>query len=376
MPYEVVRYSPEFDAEIARLQQLLGNRDPGHHAKCLEWKYAQNPYFDETLIYLALHEGHVVGTRGVFGTLWQVDEDSSRHLLPYADDLVVAPEHRNRGVVSLIMKAAFDDLAQRGHRFAISLSAGPVTYVSSLAGGWRSAGSFEPVRRGQGTAAHPPSRARALARQVRLLRRLVMMLRLHRSRAVFRNLDRGGRASRGYISVSDRPRIDAMVDLIARLPWDGRIRHVRDACYFAWRFRNPDREYRVLFAGEDRLQGYLVLQRSVSDLWDLDRVHIVDCEATDDVVRADLLAAALSWGRFGSEQAWLAGAGEATRALLREHGFATDPDRLRVRHQGLLVRRLGEPPPDDRSSAGWHLGSRDLLNIKDWDMRMLYSMFG
>jgi GNAT superfamily N-acetyltransferase len=383
MSYEIVRYLPEFDARIAELQRLLGNGDAAHHAKCLKWKYVENPYFDQTLIYLALHDGQVVGTRGMLGTLWQADDDASRFLLPYADNLVVAPEHRNRGVVSLIMKAAFDDLARRGHRFAISLSAGPVTYVSSLALGWRSAGSFGPVRRGGRPApVQSPSRARALARQVHVLRRLVFMLRRQHARTVFQSLDRAGRASRGYISVGDRPRIDAMVDLIARLPWDGRIRHVRDARYLTWRFRNPDAEYRFLFAGGERLDGYLVLQRSISDFWELDRVNIVDCEAADDRVRADLLAAALGWGGFGRVHAWLAGAGDSGRALLREHGFADDPDHLRVRHQGLLVRRLGEPAADPsratdhRSSADWRLGSRDLLNIEDWDMRMLYSMFG
>jgi hypothetical protein len=270
------------------------------------------------------------------------------------------------------MNSVFDDLRGRGFPFAISLSAGPVTYVSSLAHGWRSAGSFEPVRLGQSAAPRPRSPLRALAARVAPLRRVFRVVRLRRAGGIFAGLDRWGSGDLGKISVSPSPRIEAMADLIARLPWDGRIRHVRDARYLGWRFRNPSREYRFLFAEGDRLQGYLVLQRVRSDLDDLERVSIVDWEATSDQVRADLLAAALNLGRFGHVYAWMAGAGDSTRALLHEHGFASDSNRITARHQGLLVRRLGEDP----DPAHWRLGSRSLLSIDDWDMRMLYSMSG
>jgi GNAT superfamily N-acetyltransferase len=371
MQYEVIPYTPELDPQIAELHRHLGSSDPTRNAQYLTWKYAENPFLDETLMYLALCEGRVVGMRGMLGTLWQVNGDTTRHLLPYADDLVVAPEHRNRGVVSRIMKTAFADLARRGFPFAISLSAGPVTYVASLAQGWRAAGSFEPVRLGERPQRRLP-RVRALAVRVPWLRRLAERLRVRRTRTLFRNLDQEGARSRGWISLSHGPRSEAMAELVARLPWDGRIRHVRDARYFAWRFRNPLHEYRFLFAEDDCMQGYLVLQRTVSDRGDLERVNIVDWEAADEQVRADLLTTALRWGRFARVHAWRASAGDSTRALLQTYGFELEPDPVRLRHQGLLVRRVS----DGSGAAGWHLGSRDLLNINDWDLRMLYSMTG
>jgi GNAT superfamily N-acetyltransferase len=375
MSYDIVSYTPELDTQIAELHRHLGNSDAARNATYLRWKYADNPFLAETLIYVALCEGRAIGMRGMFGTLWQVDDDASRHLLPYADDLVVAPEHRNRGVVSLIMNAAVDDLTRRGFPFAISLSAGPVTYVASLALGWRSAGSFEPVRRSdnpQQSGQWPRTQSRALAARMPLLRRWAQMIRAQRTHELFHNLDREGGANQGAISVSDSPRSDAMAALVERLPWDGRIRHVRDARYFAWRFRNPRHEYRFLFSGGQQLQGYLVLQRCLPDQSDLERVNIIDWEATDEQVRADLLAAALRWGRFRRVHAWMASAGDSTRALLLTHGFETDPDRVRGGHQGLLVRRVS----DRHDTAAWHLGRRELLKIDDWDIRMLYSMAG
>ena len=51
-----------------------------------------------------------------------------------------------------------------------------------------------------------------------------------------------------------------MADLVQRLGHDGRLRHVRDAAYLAWRLADPQHEYRFLFSGSDRLDGYLVLE--------------------------------------------------------------------------------------------------------------------
>jgi hypothetical protein len=161
-----------------------------------------------------------------------------------------------------------------------------------------------------------------------------------------------------------------MAALVARLPWDGRIRHVRDAAYFSWRFQNPFREYRFLYWDGDGLQGYLVLQRSTSDRGTPHKTNIIDWEGTDDRVRAALLETALACGGFRRLHAWTVGAREATRSLLYAHGFEAfaRPD-VKLPSQGLLVRRLDPGPPPAR----WPLGSRDLLRIENWDLRMLYT---
>lgn len=366
MDYEIVSYAPEFDAQIIDVQRHLWSGDPGRNAAYFRWKYRDNPFFDETLIRLALSGGRVVGMRGMFGTLWEVDGAAPR-ALPCAEDLVVAPEHRNRGVVTRIMNAVFDDLARRGFPFAFSLSAGPVTFVGSLAGGWRSVGSFRPV--GLGETAPRMGRVRALARRVPLLRRVNGALRALRSRAGFRHLDSEGSRSARPVSLAREPRTDAMAELVARLPWDGRIRHVRSSAYFAWRFRNPLHEYRFLYRDGAGLEGYLVLQRSLSDRADAARINIADWEATDERVRAELLAAALDWGRFSRVRAWTVSAAEATRGLLQARGFAPlARDDVRRRSEGLLLRRPA-------GAAGpWVLGSRAVLDIENWDLRMLYSM--
>jgi hypothetical protein len=96
-----------------------------------------------------------------------------------------------------------------------------------------------------------------------------------------------------------------MADLIRRLGHDGRVRHVRDERYLAWRFRNPLHEYRFLFSEADgRLDGYLVLQAYRRDR--SRGVNIVDWEGETRQVRAELLRAAVDRGGFDILTIWTA----------------------------------------------------------------------
>jgi GNAT superfamily N-acetyltransferase len=370
MDYEFVPYRPDLDAEIVRLQAHLWGDDPGRNAAYLRWKYEDNPYFDEPLLQLARCRGELVGMRGMFGTLWQVDTGGSCHPLPYADDFVILPEHRNRGLAGRILQAGFAEARRRGYSFAVNLSAGPITFVSSLAAGWRSAGLYRQLEHCRPKPA-PVRRLEALLPE-RLRRRIAGVARRLAAGNAFDRLDRAGEEA-SPVAVERQPRPESMAKLVRRLPWDGRIRHVRDERYLSWRFRNPLHEYRFLFAGEGDLRGYLVLQRYLSRWADPHLVNIVDWEATDDGVRAALLDAALSRGRFGRVQVWSVSASQTVRDLLADRGFeAAERRGVRARSAGLLVRRLDDSP---RGSL-WRLGSRDPLSIADWDLRMLYSMAG
>jgi GNAT superfamily N-acetyltransferase len=374
MTYDIVPYTPELATQIVRLQRHFYG-DAARSAAYFHWKYAENPFLDEPILQLAVNGGRVVAMRGMFGAVWQVDEPSTRHLLPCADDFVVDPEHRNHGVARLVLEAAAAEGVRRNLRFALSLSAGGVTFVNSLATGWRAAGAYGTV-----LCARPSSAATRRTRQVagRWLRHLRLRAAFDRvrsslpraSRGAFHHLDRAPRYD-SRISLSREPRPDEMAALIERLPWDGRIRHLRDAAYLAWRFRNPMREYRFVFWDDGGLQGYLVLQCSRPDGADSELVSVADWEATEDHVAAALLRAALDGGRFARVQAWSAGIAPTRQAMLDEQGFVVAEARgMRARSKGLLVRRFGAPSREER----WSLGSRDLLRIDDWDLRMLYSM--
>lgn len=375
-PYEIVSYRPAHKHLVAQLESQLWCRDRSLALRYLEWKYEENPYAPEPAIYLAFAGRELVGVRGFYGARWESGHGASRVVssVSVADDLIVAPNHRNRGVVTQLMRAAFEDLARKGHRYVLNLSGGQVTVMGSLAMGWKGAGPLEPIglRAGSSIA----SRARSVLSRTRFLWRFAgsPLLRTRSERAPFRHLDAvGSRADGGPISIEREPRLDAMGELVERLGHDGRIRHLRDREYFAWRFRNPLSDYRFLYYGSDRLDGFLVLQSRHPMAGGPARVRLVDLEGSSAGVRAELLDRAIDAGRFPEFMAWAAALPDEARDRLSARGF--EPIDLDARAHGcpcILVKAVSSTPDDE----GWLLGGRPLTEPAAWDLRMIYSMTG
>jgi GNAT superfamily N-acetyltransferase len=367
----MVPYHPEHAPLVAALQRHLWSHDVELNAAYLDWKHHQNPYIREPLIYLAFVDEQLVGMRGIFGTRWEVGEPSESFTLPYADDLVIDPAFRRRGVHQQIMRFALDDLDRRGYRYLINLSAGPVTQRTSVLMRWRNAGRVMHVQRRamrRTMMDSLASRASKLPIVWRLSEGLQRLGGPMGDRLFDRFDSRSARRTRqrqsGAIFADVAPLPEEMESLVNRLPSDGRLRHVRDQTYFGWRFRNPLRDYRFLYAGGDRLEGYLVLQRALGRD---DRVSIVDWEAARDSTLDELLTAAIDDGLFSVLSAWRLGASPAVERLLDRRGFVP-ADRSR----SVLVRSVSSADLEGR----WTLADRALDDASQWDLRMIYSMDG
>lgn len=356
---------------MCELQRHLWSADVRLNAAYLAWKYERNPYLPEPLIYLAFVGDALVGMRGMLGTEWEAGDPPRRFVLPYPDDLVVDPAHRNRGLHRIIMQAALEDLAALRFDHVVNLSASPITAQASLHMGWRNAGSVRPCRiRSRRKALS--DRCEALTRRMPLGWRLADRIAAHArpsGERLFDLLDAQPQSRRGGVTAAKSPQVAAMSALVARLPWDGRIRHVRDAAYFQWRFGNPLCEYRFLYAGSEPLRGYLVLHRSRMQGAHHARASIVDWEAETDEIRAQLLHAAIDLGRFPELYVWESALPRAAVPMLARARFEPDSGRS---EKAILVRATRETA----TPAPWMLGTRRLDDANDWDLRMLYSMAG
>jgi GNAT superfamily N-acetyltransferase len=294
--------------------------------------------------------------RGMFGSKWETGQnDEILHVL-YATDLVIAPEHRNKGLFTHIMRAACDDLAHRGCRYVFNLSASPVTHSISLMTGWRGIGSLQPMQLRYRD--DPPEVASVKKRYP-----FDDFDRYH---------DRRNAALIRPVTVESAPRPAAMADLVNRIRPSGRLRHVRDQEYFAWRFQNPLSFYRFLYCEGNELEGYLVLYAPREPLWVRKTgVHIVDWEASTSEAYEALLQAAIQWGRFNRLTVWSAPLADGAKALLEGAGFKPVEAKagLARSHPTLLVR----PVRDEMLKADWVWAGRRLLDLDSWDLRMIYS---
>ncbi len=374
---EIVRYSAENAEQVARLQTGLWSPDATLNLQYLRWKYTENPCADGADIYLAFAQRDLIGMRGFYPSRWECHREGRRFDVLVADDLVLRDDHRNQGHVTQMMQVAIKDLAARGHDYVFNLSGGVITVLGSLAMGWKSAGQCSPTRR----RSFRESLSTAVGSQVAPLpyfwRFADDLAALTRDRRPpFARLDRAAGSMAGKhgktITIGTKPKPAEMAELIARLPYDGRIRQVRDESFLAWRFRNPLHEYRFLFAGEGTLDGYLVLQRSVAQPANR-RVSIVDCEADNDHTRAALLDAAIRLGNFSELAVWLATLDPGFVRELQKRGFRpADPHLTAHGCPCVLVRWTDDARPPET----WHVHGVDLLDLGNWDLRKIYTMAG
>jgi hypothetical protein len=312
--------------------------------------------------------------RGAFGTRWEVGDAAESFTLPYPDDLVIDPDYRRQGLHRAIMNFALRDLAGRGHRYLVNLSASQITAEASMNMRWRNAGRVKPLHRRTLRKAAADFLSAGI-RNLPLLWRWgdnISALSGHSGDHLFDPLDARfpaqdrGRDT-GSLFAQRTPLTREMSELVVRLPRDGRIRHVRDEAFFAWRFRNPLRNYRFVYFGRERLRGYIVLQQSPG--FNGDRASIVDLEGESDQIRTELLSAAIEHGKFPELYLWQLGASPAATQVIERHGFKS----LGASHENsILVRSVR----DDELDAAWMLGGRRLDDASEWDLRMIYSMVG
>lgn len=380
--YEIVRYRPEFRAGLLTLHPMVWSPDPAVNSACLDWKHFRNPYLTEPRIYLALHEGKVVGTRAVVGAKWEAGQSSETFLVPCTCDLIVAPEHRDRGLVTKLAAAIFRDLARDGFEYVVNLSAGPTTQMAALAAGWRIVRGFGPLRR-PCVRTVKRGRLRSFARRIPFLPPIYRGLKSLARQAPapestgprnhFAWLDASVARSQGrldgHVSVESSPRHEEMAGLIQRIGHDGRIRHVRDATYLKWRYQNPLYQYRFLYWENNRLEGYLVLQAVIRSTETA--IEIADWEASEPRVRADLLNAVVERSNFDGEiTAWSASVPSGEKSNLLTAGFV-DADKagsVKDHTPRLMVRAIR----NEMVGSEWRLAQTPLLDMANWDIRMIY----
>jgi GNAT superfamily N-acetyltransferase len=374
--YKVIRYRPEFREQVIALQTHLWSDVADMNSDYFRWKYEENPYSDDSLIYLAMCDENVVGMRGMMGAEWQGGASAIVDRCFCACDLVVDPAHRGRGLFRVIMTAAMKDMADRGHPLVLNLSASPYTYLSSIRMGWRLIGSYRPwIWR---------ARERSISRKLRhfMAGRPVLWRFADRqfpvlernNRTIFQRLaayfDRAEGLDGSVLGFSAEPPSERMVALRQRfLGDDNRVGHPSDQAYVTWRYRNPLSHYGFVLAGEEALEGYLALR--VAKLGFDQDVAIVDWQAANaDVLRA-MIGAVQRSDAVGSLVIWSATLSANVLATLEALKFNAFDDSRGIQRfaPGLLVGATGTGV----SAQKIRLSGHDASELGAWNLRMIAS---
>ncbi len=381
--YEIIPYRPEFKDQIVELQAYMWSPDLEKNSAFLQWKYYDNPYVEKPIIYLALHSGQVVGMEGAFGTCWQIGQPSQMVRCVLTADAVVHPDHRRRGIFENITTAILDELSRSNYDYIFALTSNLASSANFVKLGWRRASSMQMAI--WPTGQRQNSSVRKLARQLPLVLPIYRRLRRYTDKrpllsannylpfdALDRNSTRTHADKFSHVCVEKDPRPEAMAKLIERIGNDGRMRHLRDQQFFAWRFQNPLSLFRFIFWEDAELEGYLILQTQAvmgNETW----VNIVDWEASHMEARADLLRAAMQWGDFDTVTIWSASLPDEVKTLLSDCNFHFLEEEYSLAQALYCPSILVRPVRPEMLQLDWALANRRLLDMSDWDVRAIFS---
>ena len=389
--YQFEALDPESLDEIVPLILQLGGSPRSAHVGYLTWKYVNNPYLTDPMIYVVRSEGRVVGMRGMFGTSWAVPGMGEPQVLPCSTDTMIAPEHRSKSLFTDLTDFALAGLVDRGYRYVINMGATPANHIASILNlGWLKVGSYEPVVRST-RAVGAPGRREATPKTASPLDPLVSRLKRSKwlknavrdSRTARRNtfgvspfveLDQHQerRGADNSLEITSAPRPQTMARVAAHFDNPGRIHHVRDETYFAWRFANPlarDRWFagrvhrRFFFLRGGSGESYAVFQGAPGR----PELRLVDW-AGDVATFAELLKTAIALIEPSLLSTWSATLPGVIKTHLAQSGFVTDQRTPQARWQGLLIKALDSAPGAEPA-----LGKQPLLDVNNWDLRMIQS---
>jgi len=348
--YTIRPYRPEDRAGLLALHEtVFGGGDPEWFA----WKYENNPYLEEPALFIAEHDGEVVGARPYLAYRMRAGDDT--HLALQTGDTMVHPDHRRKGLLTRMTAASFEAYADGEPAFTFSVP-NAISRPGYLRLGVELTGELTTRYRVQDPA--------AFAGKGRLAR-----LAAPAARGYLGLLDGLYEAPLEVTVVrhADLP-AGTLAALYRRRPPEG-IHAQRDEAFYGYRLGNPDWEYTAYTArlGDTPVAGVVTGERTVEGRSVTNIAEVVPLVGDDQRDRAlgALLARVIA---DSADSAVIAVRGSSVPAgLLRRLGFINDRQ-LPLSVVASPTVLITSPLPVDGS---WRVAGRDLRNLDNWQLTFL-----
>lgn len=370
MNYEIVKYDPIYNDQICELEKEIWSPDLDVNKSYLQWKYFENPYSDSPKLYLALLEGNVIAVRGMYETKWQLGTSDESFIALCASDFVIHPDYRNKGLYPKLANFINNDLYDLGYHYLFSFSAGPATLINSLAMGWKSIGRVRVMSK-EFYPRHIIKKLMSHNTIKEFIKRTIAAKYLKIPAKAFKNYQEFQYHKKipPQIRIDKNPMPDEMTSLVMKLIPNNKIVLTRDEKFFSWRYRNPLSNYIFLYWYDGGLKGYLAAQTRLYKYGSMINFNIIELEAMSSGIKVELLKTSISLLGNRSISIWSTMLDENIHNLLVSKGFREQNASSSVADftPTVLVRTT------DESNNKIEFRGIDLLDINNWDLKMIYS---
>lgn len=349
--YEICCYRPEFTPQILELLKYLWGGEGNWRQTYFNWKYVENPFVDEVLGIVALHNGRVVGFRGYFATKWGISGTSKTSIILSPGDTCIDPDHRRQGLSVVMGKWAAQEYATR-YKLFLNLSATKVSVPGYLKLG------FYPLVTKKHLSKH------TLTGLIKYVLMPKKRLAMRESRIAFGDF--------GKISVRDSPRAEDMQNVVmAQGQVPSKFTGIRDEKFFEWRFKNRNQKYVFYYyRNSDVITAYVVLNLSANNR----RGYIVDYAGENTTALETIVDWIIKVKHFDILSGYAFGMDNNMTVMLERKGFST------ASHVGRIEKYLhSECPillrPTDHKleEKDWFIDDIDLRIFKNWVIKPIYS---
>jgi hypothetical protein len=172
-----------------------------------------------------------------------------------------------------------------------------------------------------------------------------------------------------HIRVEENPVPGEMAALAGKLVKENKLVLTRDEKFYKWRYGNPLSKYVFLYWYDKEMKGCLVAQTSKFKNEYMENFNIIELEGVNSEIRMDLLKSAVSLLDSRSITIWSNMLDENCRKLLALNGFIESKSTSSAaEYMPTVLVTVTRGPAKVIEYRG-----TDLLDINNWDLKMLYS---
>lgn len=335
-----VKYTCSFrDAALQLLSQLWMHLKPEEQKACFHWRYEQNPYAKNALIYLAVDGDKVIGFRAFVEQTFISGASLPIKLFTPADAIVL-PAYRRQGIFYALGVAALNTIRESTNEqcIVVNLSSNEYSTPANIKHGWLATNGIKRF-------------AIKVSLKNYFLRKITHAIKPNNTHC----------SKNGFIfEISSilKPADMAKCARNYRLP--GKISHIRDVAYFKWRYSFQSEKFFFSYCyKDDEIMAYIVLEK-VSDTQYL----LLEFFAKDSATLAKTIHHVINRVQIPFLRTWVLN--DSDLRLLSYCGFIPAPVKLwhllGKKRLPILVRPINNIFRDD----DFFINGKDSRDINNW----------
>ncbi|MGM0573794.1 MAG: hypothetical protein ACQESL_08590 [Bacteroidota bacterium] len=340
----ILRYDSKYKESIlSLLGYLWRDLDETQQRELFTWRYLQNPFTTNPVIYLAIHQDRVIGFRG-FVVHHFVKGQSEPFPVFSPADTIIHPDYRGKGLFYRLNQSFFEDVQFPGMNKGIilNLSSNEQSTPLNLKQGWQATDGLK--RFG-----------------LRFSFRNTLLIRSGLGNAEWPKTS--SIQGRGFqIGIGNTPRTAELAAFYLRNRPQNRLTLLRNASFYRWRYDDESGCYRFVYHyRHGELTGYLIIKKLSNTqylLWEY--------AAINPQVLRRMINKAIQKLRIPFLRTWVLSANDSK--WLWKCGFVAPPTRLWQLLGKIRLPVLVRPVKERYQEEDFILEGLDIRSIENWQL--------